>query len=76
MSKADGHTKTDPRSALKKIASDKGFRISDNEGLGNCLFFSLSEQMGLVQVATIAHEQLRQSSVNYLEKNAKLVSDT
>ena len=74
MSKADGHTKTDPRSALMKIASDNGFEISDNQGLGDCLFYSLHEQMEFVLGVIISHQQLRQSSVKYLERNAKLVS--
>ena len=30
---------------LTKIASDKGFRISDNQGSGNCMFHALSEQL-------------------------------
>ena len=34
---------TDRLSDLKKIALEKGYRISDNEGSGNCMFYALSE---------------------------------
>ena len=78
MTKADNHTNTyrDPRSALEKIAADKGFKISDSEGSGDCAFLSLSEQMQVVVGVKISHQQLRQDTVEYLEKNAKLVSYT
>jgi len=28
---------------LERIASDKGFAISDNEGSGNCMFYPITE---------------------------------
>ena len=59
---------------LKKIASGKGFTISDNEGSGNCMFYALSEQLDLVKGIQILHEALRQRTVQYLEKNPTLVS--
>ena len=59
---------------LEKIALHKGFVISDNEGLGNCMFYALSEQLNLVKGIKISHEELRQSVVQYLRKNPKLVS--
>ena len=59
---------------LEKIASDKGFVISDNEGSGNCMFYALSEQLNLVKGIKISHRELRQSIVQYLRKNPKLVS--
>ena len=59
---------------LKRIASDKGFVISDNEGSGNCMFHALSEQLHFVKGATISHEELRRYIVQYLRKNPKLVS--
>ena len=59
---------------LEKIASDKGFVISDNEGSGNCMFYALSEQLNLVKGIKISHGELRQSIVQYLRKNPKLVS--
>lgn len=76
MIKADNHTNRDPRSNLEKIAADQGFKISDNEGSGDCVFLSLSEQMQIVEGVTISHQELRQATVKYLEKNAKLVSYT
>ena len=59
---------------LKKIASDKGFGISENSGAGNCMFYALSEQLDLVKGIHISHEALRQHIVQYLEKNPTLVS--
>ena len=59
---------------LEKIASDKGFVISDNEGSGNCMFYALSEQLNFVKGIEISHGELRQSIVQYLRKNPKLVS--
>ena len=68
------NSNTDPSSELKKIASDKGFVISDNEGSGNCMFHALSEQLNVVKGIEISHGELRQSIVQYLRKNPKLVS--
>ena len=59
---------------LATIASDKGFRISDNQGSGNCMFHALSEQLEIVKGIKIQHGQLRQSLVQYLRENPKLVS--
>ena len=59
---------------LKTIASDKGFRISDNQGSGNCMFHALSEQLETIKGIKIQHGQLRQSLVQYLRKNSRLVS--
>ena len=58
---------------LKTIAHDKGFTISENKGLGNCMFIALSEQLGRAGIE-ISHEELRQSVVEYLKENPKLVS--
>ena len=60
---------------LERIASDKGFVISDNEGSGNCMFHALCEQLHLVKGITISHEKLRHSIVQYLRKNPKLVGE-
>jgi len=60
---------------LERIASDKGFVISDNEGSGNCMFHALSEQLNLVKGITISHEKLRHSIVQYLRNNPKLVGE-
>ena len=67
-------SKTDLLAELEKIASDKGFVISDNEGSGNCMFHALSEQLNLVKGIKISHGELRRSIVQYLRKNPKLVS--
>ena len=59
---------------FEKIVSDKGLVMSDNEGSGNCMFYALSEQLNLVKGIKISHGELRQSIVQYLRKNPKLVS--
>ena len=59
---------------LTTIASDKGFRISDNQGSGNCMFHALSEQLETVKGIKTHHGQMRQSLVQYLRDNPKLVS--
>ena len=72
---ADNTCDKDALSAeLVRIASDKGFLISDNEGSGNCMFHALSEQLNLVKGIKISHGQLRQAIVHYLRNNPKLVS--
>ena len=65
------NSNTDLSAELEKIASDKGFVISDNEGSGNCMFYALSEQLNLVKGIKILHGELRQSLVQYLRKNPK-----
>ena len=59
---------------LRNIASERGFRISDNKGLGNCMFYALSEQLEIVKGIKIPHGELRQTLVQYLRSNPKLVS--
>ena len=59
---------------LRNIASDRGFRISDNQGLGNCMFYALSEQLEIVKGIKIPHDALRKNLVQYLRSNPKLVS--
>ena len=72
---ADNTCDKDALSAeLVRIASDKGFLISDNEGSGNCMFHALSEQLHLVKGTTMSHKELRRYIVQYLRKNPKLVS--
>ena len=68
------NSNTDLSTELEKIASDKGFVISDNEGSGNCMFHALSEQLNLVKGIKISHRELRQSIVQYLRNNPELVS--
>ena len=65
---------TDVSRRLDEIASDKGLTVSHNEGSGNCMFYSLSEQLDLVKGIQISHNELRQHIVQYLEKNPTLVS--
>ncbi|XP_022777913.1 OTU domain-containing protein DDB_G0284757-like [Stylophora pistillata] len=68
--------KTDLKNELKKIALDKGFKIIDNEGSGNCMFYALSDQMELALRIKIKHDELRQTLVQYLRKNPKLPNGT
>lgn len=65
---------TDLSLDLKMAALDKGYRISDNQGSGNCLFYALSEQLKIVKGIEIHHEELRRKLVEYLERNPKMVS--
>ena len=67
-------SRTDLSLGLRNIASDRGFRISDNQGLGNCMFYALSEQLEIVKGIKIPHGELRQNLVQYLRGNPKLVS--
>ena len=59
---------------LTTIVSDKGFKISDNQGSGNCMFHALTEQLETIKGIKIQHGQLRESLVQYLMENPKLVS--
>ena len=59
---------------LKRIALEKGFVISDNQGGGNCMFFALSEQLDHIKGIKITHEELRRTVVQYLNDNPRLVS--
>ncbi|XP_022789651.1 uncharacterized protein LOC111329281 isoform X2 [Stylophora pistillata] len=68
--------KTDLKVELKKIASDKGFRIVDNEGSGNCMFYALSDQLEIAMGFKIRPEELRRILVQYLRKNPKLPDET
>ena len=65
---------TDRLSDLKEIASGKGYRISDNVGSGNCMFYALSEQLETVKGVKINHFELRQFLVQYLREHPKNVS--
>ncbi|XP_066015858.1 uncharacterized protein [Pocillopora verrucosa] len=63
---------TDPLSDFKR----KGYRISNNPGSGNCMFYALSEQLEVVKRVKIHHSELRQSLVQYLREHPKLVDGT
>ena len=58
---------------FKKNITEKGFVVSNNRGEGNCMFFALSEQLGLIKGIEISHEQLRKTVVQYLLENPALV---
>ena len=55
---------------LERTALDEGFIISDNRGLGNCMFYALAEQ--IVKGVKISAEQLKVNLVNVPTK--KLVT--
>ena len=59
---------------LERIALEKGFVISDNQGDGNCMFLALSEQLDHIKGIKISHEELRRTVVQYLKDNPRLVS--
>ena len=61
-------------SNLKKIAVDRGFRISDNPGGGNCMFYALSGQLKFAKGIQSSAAELRQEIVQYLQQNPKLVN--
>ena len=67
-------SRTDLSLGLRNIASDRGFRISDNQGSGNCMFYALSEQLEIVRGIKIPHGELRKILVQYLRGDPKLVS--
>ena len=58
---------------FRKNITEKGFVVSNNRGEGNCMFFALSEQLGLIKGIEISHEQLRKTVVQYLLENPSLV---
>ena len=62
--------------SLEQIALDKGFRVVNNQGQGNCMFHALSDQLKLVMRISVSHEQLRHAAVDYLgsDEAAALVS--
>ena len=62
--------------SLKQFALDKGFKVVDNQGKGNCMFHALSDQLERVMGISVSHEQLRITAVGYLDSHeaAALVS--
>ena len=68
------NSKTGPSVELKKIASKKGFTISENQRSGNCMFYALSDQLNLVKRIKMSHKELRESIVQYLRDNPQMVS--
>ena len=58
---------------LRKVARDKGFVVSDNPGSGNCMFHALSEQLEIVQGMKLRHKDVRNTIVQFLQRNPQLV---
>ncbi|XP_078384359.1 OTU domain-containing protein DDB_G0284757-like [Oculina patagonica] len=75
-SASEVNKRTDLSAELRKIASDRGFLISDNQGSGDCMFYALSEQLDLVKRIQISHQELRQTVVQYLNKNPHMLDGT
>ncbi|CAH3177712.1 unnamed protein product, partial [Porites evermanni] len=69
-------SKTELSQALKRIALEKGFAISDNQGKGNCMFFALSEQLDLIKGIQTSHDELRRTIVQHLRENPRLPDGT
>ena len=59
---------------IAKKASNKGFKVSDNAGSGNCLFHALSEQLELVKRMRVPYQELRNTLVQSLREHPNLVS--
>ncbi|XP_022809943.1 uncharacterized protein LOC111346958 [Stylophora pistillata] len=68
--------RTDLSLGLRNIASDKGFRIFDNQESGNCMFYALSEQLDIVEKIYIPPCRLRLTLVQYLRRNPELPDGT
>ena len=67
------HKKTNLSDDLVKIASDKGFMISENRASGNCMFYALTEQLEHVKGIEVPHQELRETLVQFLKENPNLV---
>ena len=53
---------------LEERASEMGFTIVDKDQTGNCMFYSLSDQLELVEKRNISPKKLRHSLVDYLRE--------
>ena len=53
---------------LERIASDEGFKILNNQGLGNCMFYALADQLQVVKGIQISPEELRVNLVKFLQE--------
>ncbi len=60
--------KSSSLSNLAKKAEDKGFKVSDNLGKGDCMFYALSEQLELVKTTKLSAAELRRELVQYLKE--------
>ncbi|XP_066027533.1 uncharacterized protein [Pocillopora verrucosa] len=74
--KSKGVPTIELRDKLQEAASDRGLIVSGNHGGGNCLFHALSEQLEIVLKIQIPHDKLRETLVQYLEKNPKIDDGT
>ena len=72
--KSKGFPTLQRKDELSKAVSDMGFIVSDNEGRGNCLFHALSEQLKNGEKDLIPHDVVRETLVQYLRDNPKMVS--
>ena len=60
---------------LKQTAADEGFTTVDNDGVGNCMFYALADQLQHVKGLELSHLKVRQSIVQFLRNNPQWVSD-
>lgn len=61
-------------SNMERIAVKRGFKVSDNPGSGDCMFYALSEQLERVKKIRIPHDEVRKNLVQFLKENPNLVS--
>ena len=61
-------------SNMERIAVERGFKVSDNPGSGDCMFYALSEQLQRVRRIRIPHDELRKNLVQFLKNNPNKVS--
>ena len=66
--------KTEPSLNSRKVAFDRGFVISDNQGEGNGMSFAISEQLKLIKGIKFSDKEVRKNVVRYLKDNPTLVS--
>ena len=60
---------------LVTITSDNGFVISKCGASGNCMFYALTEQLEHVKGIEVAHQELRETLVEFLRENPNMVSN-
>ena len=60
---------------LVAITLDKGFMISESRASGNCMFDALTEQLEHVKGIEVAHQELRETLVEFLRENPNMVSN-
>lgn len=62
-------------SNMERIAVKRGFKVSDKcPRPGDCMFYTLSEQLERVKKIRIPHDEVRKNLVQFLKENPKLVS--